>query len=217
MNKNTIMEIPALFPDVPSYQIVFDKQRSTREKENLPEKEQKLLEDLHVQIQENPEKSIDALVELYRRQPQVPEIANLLTYGYLRLKKRAESEALIEKTYHDFPNYLIAKINFADQCLRLNKIDQIPKIFGNVFELNALYPDQKKFHFAEFRGFQVVMGFYYCETNQKEKAEECYQLAFQVDPLHPSVSALEQRLSKTSFLKKCLHTLQKLARISKNP
>jgi len=55
------------------------------------------------------------------------------------------------------------------------------------------------------------------EIGEKEKAEEYYQLAFQVDPLHPSVAALEKKLSKTSFLKKIFRTLQKLAPISKNP
>lgn len=217
MSKIKTFEIPSLYPDVAGYQIVFEKQECSLQKELLPVPEQKLFETLYLQIQEDPQKHIDALTELYNRQSQVPEIANLLAYAYLRLKKKKETEALIEKTYREHPDYLIARINYADQCLRLKKITSIPEIFNSIFELSALYPEKETFHYAEFRGFQVVMGFYHLEIGEKEKAEEYYQLAFQVDPLHPSVAALERKISKTSLLKKCLHTLQKLARISKNP
>lgn len=217
MSKTKTLEIPCFSPGIADYRIVFEKQECSVEKENLPQAEQKLFEDLYVQIQEDPQKHIEALTQLHYRQSQVPEIANLLTYAYLRLKKKKETEELIEKTYREHPDYLIAKINYADQCLRLGKFEQVPEIFNGIFELNALYPHRENFHYAEFRGFQVVMGFYHLEVGEKEKAEEYYQLAFQVDPLHPSVSALERKLSKTSLIKKCLLTLQKLARISKKP
>ena len=217
MNKIETLEIPSLYPGLKGYRIVFEKQECSAEMTSLSQDERKLFEELYVQIQEDPEKHIDSLIQLHHRQPQVPEIANLLAYAYLRIKKKKATESLIEKTYRKHPDYLIAQINYADQCLRLQDLESIPEIFKGIFELNALYPYRKSFHYAEFRGFNVVMGFYHLELGQKEKAEEYYQLAFQVDPLHPSVSALERKLSKTTLLKKCLHTLQKLARISKKP
>ncbi len=208
-----ILEIPSVFSRT-HYRIVFEKQASSQEKNALSFEEQKLFEELYIQVQENPVTSLKSLIQFYEQQPQVPEIANLLAYAYLRVKKRKEAEVLIEKTYLDHPEYLIARVNFADQCLRLKKLQRIPEIFKGCFELQALYPQQKIFHYAEFRGFQVVLGFYHLEIGQRDKAEEHYQLAFQVDPLHPSVAALEKKLLKTSLLKKCLQTLQKLAGIS---
>lgn len=217
MNNTNVLEIPSIIPGIADYRILFEKEESSLEKQRLPHADQKLFEELYVRVQEDPQKHIESLIHLYHLQPQVPEIANLLAYAYLRLKKKREAEALIEKTYHEHPDYLIARINYADQCLRLGHFELVPAIFNNIFELNALYPDRDNFHYAEFRGFQIVMGFYHLEISEREKAEEYYQLAFQVDPLHPSVAALELRLLKKSLLKKCLHTLQKLARISKKP
>lgn len=217
MKTPSLLEIPSEIPGLTGYRILFEKQECSLEKSHLPKKEQALFEDLYIKIQENPEKHMESLTQLYHRQPQVPEIANLLTYAFLRLKKQQEAEALIEKTYRDHPNYLIAKINYADQCLRQKKHALIPEIFNGFFDLRLLYPDRESYYFAEFRGFQVVLGFYYLTIGEKQKAEDCYQLAFQVDPLHPSVAALEQKLLETSWLKKCLHALQRLAGISKNP
>jgi tetratricopeptide (TPR) repeat protein len=217
MNNIEFLEIPSLYPNCKGYRIVFQKLEGSFAKDALQKKEQKYFEDLYVKIQEDPQKHIDRLVQFCDRHPKVPEAANLLAFAYLRLKKRKEAEAVIEKTYHEHPDYLIARINYADQALRLGKKELVPKIFNHCFDLNALYPKRENFHYSEFRGFMALMGFYHLEIGEKEKAEEFCQLAFQVDPLHPSVAALEKKLSKISWLKKTWRTLQKLAHISKNP
>jgi tetratricopeptide (TPR) repeat protein len=209
MNKE-ILDIPSLRPLHKGYRIVFEKQIDSSGIAQLIDSEKKLFEELY----EDPQKHCDALAALQQRNPHVPEIANLLAFTYLKLKKKKEAEALIEQTYRDNPDYLIGRINYADQCLRCGKIDQIPIIFKGNDDLNALYPERESFYFAEFRGFSVVMGFYYAMIGNREQAEGFYQLAFQVDPLHPSVTALEKKLYP-SMLKKWLDSLQKLAGISK--
>ena len=209
MNEK-ILDIPPLRPLHKGYRIVFEKQIDSSGIAQMIDSEKKLFEELY----ENPQTRCAELLTLYKRNPHVPEIANLLAFTYLKLQKKKEAEALIEQAYRDNPDYLIGRINYADQCLRCGKIDQIPLIFAGNDDLNALYPERKSFYFAEFRGFSVVMGFYYATTGNREKAEEFYQLAFQVDPLHPSVTSLEKKLYP-STLKKWLYSLQKLAGISK--
>ena len=209
MNEK-ILDIPPLRPQHKGYRIAFEKHMDSSRIDQLIESEKKLFEKFY----ENPQKHCDELSALHKRNPHVPEIANLLAFTYLKLQKKKEAEALIEQTYRNSPDYLIGRINFADQCLRCGNINQIPFIFEGNDDLNALYPERESFYFAEFRGFSVVMGFYYAAIGNREKAEEFYQLAFQVDPLHPSVTALEKKLYP-SMLKKWLDSLQKLAGISK--
>lgn len=208
------LEIPPLHPYCKGYRIVFEK---NNEIPGLSKEEQNIFEDLYIKIQEDPQKHFKALLEFSKRHPKVPEAANLLAFAYLRLKRRKDAEALIEKTYQENPEYLIARINYADQALRLGCKEKIPMIFKECFDLNRLYPERDNFYYSEFRGFMVVMGFYHIEIEQKEKAEEYYQLAFQVDPLHPSVVALEKKLSKRFLAKKLVKMMQRLACISKNP
>ncbi len=217
MDTITVLEIPSLHPFTKGYRIVFEKQESSPEMQQLPRKEKQLFSTLYDKVQEDAKQHIEALKQLYDRCPDVPEIGNLLTFAYLRLRKTKLAEDLIKQTWRMSPNNLIARINYADLALRLGKKDLIPQIFKNCFNLNQLYPQRDTFHYGEFRGFMTVLGFYHLENKEREKAEECYQLAFQVDPLHPSVAALEKKLSASSFLKKCLRALQRLARISKNP
>ncbi len=208
-NKN-FLEIPSHSLHGKGYRIIFEKGDNLRENEKIG------LEAFYEKIHDNPQKHIGELESFYKTHLHIPEIANLLAFAYLRLKKKKEAESLIEKTYREHPDYLIARINYAEQALRLGKKELVPQIFNDCFDLNVLYPHRENFHFAEFRGFTTLMGFYHLEIGEKEKAEEFYELAFQVDPLHPSVAALERKLSKISLLKKIIFTLQKLARISKN-
>ncbi len=210
MKNKDILEIPSHSPYRKAYRIIFEKAG------NLHEDEKIRLEALYEKIHDNPQKHIGELENFYKSHPHIPEIANLLAFAYLRLKKKKEAESLIEKTYRENPDYLIARINYAEQALRLGKKELVDQIFNGCFDLNVLYPHRENFHFAEFRGFMTLMGFYHLVIREKEKAEEFYELAFQVDPLHPSVAALERKLSKISLLKKIMYRLQKLARISKN-
>jgi tetratricopeptide (TPR) repeat protein len=207
MKNKEILEIPSLDSYGKGYRIVFEKQAV-----NCPLQ----FEELYEKIQESPEKHLEKLKSFYQEHP-LPEVANLLAYAYLRVRKKREAEALIEQTCRDHPDYLIARINYADQLLRLGKKELVPQIFNGCFDLNLLYPDREQFHFAEFRGFMTLMGFYHLEIGEREKAEEFYQFAFQVDPLHPSVAVLERKLIKISLIKKIIKTLQKLAGISKKP
>ncbi len=136
------------------------------------------------------------LESLCEEHPDLPEMANLLSYIYIRLKNLRKAEVLIRETYERHPTYLFARINYADQCLRKGQIDLIPPIFNHTFDLKALYPERKIFHESEFRGFMVFMGFYYLALKQPEQAKRHYLLAKEIDPTHPSLKILEKRLSK---------------------
>lgn len=214
MSKPHILEIPSLTPHGKGYRITFEKQDASAEKKALSQEDAAELSALYEQIQEDPKAHIEKLQQLCLRCGSVPEIDNLLAFALLKTGKRKEAELLIEKTWEKHPHYLIGQINYADQALRQGKKERVPVIFKGCFDLGHLCPERETFHFSEFRGFMVVMGFYHLATSQKEKAEEYYQLAFQVDPLHPSVSALEKALSRRSLLKEIFARLRTLFGIS---
>lgn len=218
--KNAILEIPSLHPYGKAYRISFEKKEPSLEYQMLSKEDVKRFEELYVKVQEKPKKNIKSLRQLSKDFPDVPEITNLLTYAYLRLKKKKDAERLVESAWKTHPNHFSARINYADQAIRLRRKELIPIIFEGCMDLHAHNPQKECFHYSEFRGFMVVMGFYHLSNNEKEKAEECYQLAFQVDPLHSSVAALEKKISNEKnprLLKKCFQMILKLARISKNP
>ena len=148
--------------------------------------------------QKSPKSALAEVEKFYQAHSDYPEIANLMSFVYLRVEKIKEAEALILASYEKYPAYFFAKINYADQCLRKDRALEIPKIFSGYSFANRMH------HYSEIRGFAVVMGFYHLGLQDKGKAEEFYRLALELDPQHASVVLLRKKIFKTSFLKKIL-------------
>lgn len=159
--------------------------------------------------QSNPKKTLPLIQAFAEKNPDMPQANNLLAYALIRTKKVKKAEELIVNTYQKHPDYLFGKINYADLCLRKKRISEIPQIFSS-FDLSQLYPEKKQFHFSEFRGFMVVMGFYHLALGQRKAAETYYTLAVKADPLHPGVEALEKKLFKKNIIKHILTPITKL-------
>ena len=142
-------------------------------------------------------------VEIFlEKHPDHPEVLNLLTFLYLSCRKIRKGNRLIEENYIKNPDYLFAKINFADLCLRRKKPQIIPEIFNKKLNLRDLYPNKKMFHISEFRGFMVLMGFYQLSLGNREAAEGYHYLAKRVDPNHPGTKILEKKLYYIPFYKR---------------
>lgn len=158
----------------------------------LPLSEKHKYIDLLMRAQVTPKEVFSEVVELYSRNPDSPEIANLLTYLHLQRKEVDKAEHLIEETYRKNPDYLFAKINYGDQALRKKKPELLLELFPS-FSLCELYPKREIFHFTEFRGFMVLMSHYHLSLGKEKAAREFYFAAMEVDPAHLSVMALEKK------------------------
>lgn len=193
MKSSALLEIPSIyFPDC-FYRITFSPNLSYLK---LDTSKKIVFQKIHSQIQEEPKKYLSTLEAFYRDHLDVPEVANLLAFAYLKLKKSKQAEDLIKVTYERHPSYLCAKINYADQCLRYKKIQEIPTIFNHKRDLLELYPDRFAFHYSEFRGFMVCMGFYHLACRNRDYADKHRSAAEEVDPLHPGVIALKKAIKK---------------------
>lgn len=164
--------------------------------------------DLHEKSHATPKKVLPQLKLLQAKYPNLPELYNLLSYVYLRLKKIKLADQYIVKAYENCPGHLLSQINYADYCLRINAHKKIPEIFKNSYDLKELYPSRSSFHITEFRGFMVMMGLYHLKIKDKEKASCYHYLAKKVDSTHPSVLFLQKKLYRISLLKKILNTLK---------
>ncbi|KAG6558897.1 hypothetical protein RHABOEDO_001262 [Candidatus Rhabdochlamydia oedothoracis] len=193
MKSPTLLEISSIYFPHRFYRITFSPSLSNLK---LDASKKTFFQKIHSQIQENPEKYLSALEAFYKDHLDIPEVANLLAFAYLRLKKSKQAEELIKITYDLHPSYLCAKINYADQCLRYKKIQEIPAIFHHKRDLLELYPDRFCFHYSEFRGFMVCMGFYHLACKNRDYADKHRSVAEEVDPLHPGVIALKNALKK---------------------
>lgn len=145
------------------------------------------------EAQLEPQKTHPEVLEWKKKHSKNPIVDNLLAFSLSRNKELKKFEELVTESYHAYPDYFFAKINYANQCLRKKKPDQIPLIFPS-FDLEVLFPKKAKFHVSEYRGFMVFASEYHLKIGQRELAEKYYQNAYLADPSHPSLILLEKEL-----------------------
>lgn len=172
-------------------------------KEQLSEQDlQRYLELLQL-VQMRPREVYKEVKEFAERLSNVPEVINLLTFAHIQNHRIVEAEKLIEDTFTKYPEYLFARINYADQCVRKKKLDKIPEIFPT-FDLQKLCPEKEVYHTSEFRGFLIMMAHYCRAKKEQEKAIHYYEAAKNVEPDHPSIIYLGKKLFKKSLLRRLL-------------
>lgn len=140
-------------------------------------------------------KEVKAFGEKYAA---IPEVSNLLTFAHIQNRRIHLAEQLIEKTFQDHPDYLFARINYADQCVRKKKLKKVEELF-HTLDLQELCPEKETFHTSEFRGFLIMLAYYFLAKKEKEKAVHYYKGAKEVEPHHPSVVYLERKLFQKSW------------------
>lgn len=193
-------------------EILFENQVYQVSFEAMPDSLKKALseEDLHrylellQQIQIKPRAVYKEVQSFCAAHNAVPEVINMLTYAHIQNYRIVEAEKLIETTYLKNPEYLFARVNYADQCIRKKKLDKVAAIFPS-FNLQDLYPGKTVYHTSEFRGFLIMMSYYQIALKNREKAIHYFKTVKELEPSHPNVLYLEKKLFKVPLLKRLLH------------
>jgi hypothetical protein len=86
-------------------------------KENLPKPVRDRLPVLHEMIRSDPGRAIEELLALKMNHPDVPILYNFLTAAYESTGNRKAMREITTENYQQNPDYLFAKINYAQFCL----------------------------------------------------------------------------------------------------
>lgn len=194
-----------------SYEITDEPMFDNNNYLKLPQSIQDELDNIHAQL--TPAKlsaknspTISRLEELVKQYPDVPVISNYLAAAYSTINS-PKFDTCVQENYQKHPDYLFARIHYADQCLEHNEMEKIKEIFKEGFDLKLLYPQRTRFHLSEFVGFGTFLCRYYVETGEQERAEMILQALKQIAPDHPAV----EQASFTVEGNNLLSLIQKLA------
>lgn len=165
---------------VSSYEITYDP--IINKKGKLPRHVQGEINDLFELIHDHPQQAIPRLLKLKAAYPKIPIIYNYLLAAYSRLGDQKASRELALENYRNNPEYLFAKINYAQFCLYDGDIEKIPDIFEQKYDLKMLYPKRTKFHVTEFAGFTGVICAYYSLIGHQETAKLLYNSLLDIAP-----------------------------------
>jgi tetratricopeptide (TPR) repeat protein len=191
----------------PSHALVYteydltDEPLENRDIKKLPSQVQARMDDLYELAQHDPTQAIPELERLVTTYPHIPTFANHLSIAYLAAGDQEKATALVREVYHRHPQYLFAKVNYANLCLQQGEIEKVPGIFDHAFDLKQLYPHRTRFQVSEFTGFAGVMCRYCCAIGEQDTALLYYQMLKQVAPRHPMTKHAKRALYRPFWVR----------------
>lgn len=139
----------------------------------------------------------DAVVELERwiaRYPECPKLFNFLGAAYIGIGRVDKAELIARDAYKRFPNYLFAKLVYADFCLTHDRLDEFAAAFDGDYELGQICPERKRFHLTEMVAYLGTMGFYYALQGDVEQVKRFLKFLTFLDANSPMTKRLDRML-----------------------
>ncbi len=183
---------------VASYEIT-DEPILDREYRRLPAHVKEAIERLHRESEIRPRKAIPELQQLIERYPRVPQFYNYLTVAYSGIGAFDKAEAVTRASIRANPDYLFARLNYAELCLMKKDYAKIPEIFDHKFDLKLLYPERNRFHITEVANFMGLIGLYFLAIHKRELAEKYNAALQEMAPNFPMAQKLRRALSPGLF------------------
>lgn len=151
----------------------------------LPKKVKEAIDRLYDKSQRRPREVIPELLELIEKYPDVPILYNYLSIAYSMSGQREKSEAMVRENYRRNPDYLFARLNYAEMCLARGDYKKVAEILEHKFDLKLLYPKRKRFHISEVVNFMGIVGIYFLEIGERDTAEKYYDVLQQIGQRYP--------------------------------
>jgi len=173
---------------------ITDEPLDNRDIKKLPGQVQARIDELYELALHHPTQAIPELERLVTTYPHIPMLSNYLSVAYLHSGDLEKTDACVREAYRRHPQYLFAKVNYANLCLQHGESEKVPGIFDHAFDLKQLYPHRTRFHVSEFAGFAGVMCRYCCAIGEQDTALLYYQMLKQVAPKHPMTKHAKRAL-----------------------
>ena len=171
------------------YEITWEPIQDLRFK-RLPGQVKDAVERLYQESRRHPRRAIPELLDLLKKYPKIPRLYNYLSIAYSHAGQREKAEEAIQENYRRNPDYLFARLNYAELFLRQGNYGQIAEIFEHKFDLKLLYPNRKRFHISEVASFMALIGIYFFETGEREGAERYCEILKEIAPSYPMAKML---------------------------
>jgi len=175
-SASRLPQLPTFATLVSTEYDITDEPLDNRDIKKLPAQVQARIDELYELAQHHPTQAIPELERLAMTYPHIPTFFNHLSIAYLAAGDQEHATAMVREAYRRHPQYLFAKVNYANLCLQHGEIEKVPGIFDHACDLKQLYPHRTRFHVSEFAGFAGVMCRYCCAIGEQDTALLYYQM-----------------------------------------
>jgi tetratricopeptide (TPR) repeat protein len=178
---------------VSEYEITTDPIYDRRYK-RLPRYVKDVIERLHTEAQTAPHKAIPELLEWIKKHPRVPVFYNHLSVAYGLIGQQEKMRDVVLENYRRNPDYLFARLNYAELCLEQGDYEQVTEIFEHKFDLKLLYPKRNRFHISEVPSFMGLIGVYFSKIGERDSAVKYYDILREIAPDFEMTKRLRREL-----------------------
>jgi tetratricopeptide (TPR) repeat protein len=153
----------------------------------------KALPELNALVRNDPRTAVTELRALIEREP-VPMFFNWLSGAYSALGDIQGVEDTVRENYRRNPQYLFARVNYAELCLRDGDLDEALEALGGGLDIRALLGGRKRVHVSELTAYFYVVGIYHIKAGDLDAAEHIYRILQEAAPDAPAVAELRRKL-----------------------
>jgi tetratricopeptide (TPR) repeat protein len=198
------------------YEITYEPLEDPR-LQRLSEGDRAEIERLHFRAREHPREAIPELQRAIERWPGIPALYNYLTVAYSATGQDEKAEETTLETLRRFPDYLFARLNYAEMCLRRGQVEKVAELLDHKFDLTLLYPQRRTFHISEAVAFMGIVGSYFAAKAEHEIAERYCKVLEQLDPEHMITRRLRDDIDRSRLLRLLDRAKSRLPRLGRRP
>jgi tetratricopeptide (TPR) repeat protein len=161
---------------------------------DMPQQVKDEISDIYQMLPKRPYQAIGRLLPLIDKYPHSPILYNHLSVAYAYNDQPDLAEKVIRRNYRNNPDYLFARISYAELCLHAGEYDKIPEIFDHKYNLKLLYPERDVFHISEVVNFMAILGIYFYGIGERKTAEQFYEPIKKMGRSFEATKALKKML-----------------------
>jgi tetratricopeptide (TPR) repeat protein len=159
----------------------------------LSEEGRAALQGLHELLRRDPRTAVAELRDWISREPS-PIFFNWLGAALTELGDEAAADENARENYRRNPDYLFARVNYAELCLASGDLSGVREALGETLDIRRLLGGRKRNHVSEAAGFFYVSALYRIETGDREAAERLYELLEGLAPGDSTTETVRRRL-----------------------
>ena len=143
-------------------------------------------------MRDDPRAAVEELRAWIEREP-LP-MFNWLSAAYSALREEEAVEEIVRENYRRNPQYLFARINYAELCLSTGDLPGAREALGESLDIRPFLGGRKHVHVSEAAGYFYAVAFYHLEAGDREAAEEVYEMLQDMAPDEVATEDLRRRL-----------------------
>ena len=148
---------------------------------------------LHALVLDDPRAAVAELRTWIEREP-LPMFFNWLSVAYGALGDTEGVRDTVRENYRRNPQYLFARLNYAELCLRDGDLEGAREALGPELDIRRFLGGRRRIHVSEVAGFFYTVAVYHLKTGNRDAAEKIYEMLEEVAPEEPSTEDLRRKL-----------------------